>query len=162
MTTLQASAQKQLRQIVEQIERLEEEKKALAGDIRDKFLEAKGLGFDVKVLRQVVRLRKKSATERQEEDAVLEVYLHALGMLDQIGGASHDAGARPSPKIAQARAIPPAARASARTSDARSSEARRNGLVDIARDREILITPKLCVGADSLPCADQSIYRTPE
>ena len=47
MTTLQASAQKQLRQIVEQIERLEEEKKALAGDIRDKFLEAKGLGFDV-------------------------------------------------------------------------------------------------------------------
>jgi uncharacterized protein (UPF0335 family) len=85
MTTLQASAQKQLRQIVEQIERLEEEKKALAGDIRDKFLEAKGLGFDVKVLRQVVRLRKKSSTERQEEDAVLEVYLHALGMLEQLG-----------------------------------------------------------------------------
>jgi uncharacterized protein (UPF0335 family) len=91
MTTLQVSAQKQLRQLVEQIERLEEEKKALAGDIRDKFLEAKGLGFDVKVLRQVVRLRKKSATERQEEDAVLEVYLHALGMLDQLNGASHDA-----------------------------------------------------------------------
>jgi uncharacterized protein (UPF0335 family) len=91
MTTLQVSAQKQLRQLVEQIERLEEEKKALAGDIRDKFLEAKGLGFDVKVLRQVVRLRKKSATERQEEDAVLEVYLHALGMLEQMGGTSHDA-----------------------------------------------------------------------
>jgi uncharacterized protein (UPF0335 family) len=91
MTTLQVSAQKQLRQLVEQIERLEEEKKALAGDIRDKFLEAKGLGFEVKVLRQVVRLRKKSATERQEEDAVLEVYLHALGMLEQMGGASHDA-----------------------------------------------------------------------
>jgi uncharacterized protein (UPF0335 family) len=91
MTTLQVSAQKQLRQLVEQIERLEEEKKALAGDIRDKFLEAKGLGFDVKVLRQVVRLRKKSATERQEEDAVLEVYLHALGMLDQLNGSSHDA-----------------------------------------------------------------------
>jgi uncharacterized protein (UPF0335 family) len=91
MSTLQVSAQKQLRQLVEQIERLEEEKKALAGDIRDKFLEAKGLGFDVKVLRQVVRLRKKSATERQEEDAVLEVYLHALGMLEQLNGASHDA-----------------------------------------------------------------------
>ena len=87
MTTLQVSAQKQLRQLVEQIERLEEEKKALAGDIRDKFLEAKGLGFDVKVLRQVVRLRKKSATERQEEDAVLEVYLHALGMLEQLNGS---------------------------------------------------------------------------
>jgi uncharacterized protein (UPF0335 family) len=90
MTTLQASAQKQLRQLVEQIERLEEEKKALAGDIRDKFLEAKGLGFDVKVLRQVVRLRKKSATERQEEDAVLEVYLHALGMLEEASSV-HDA-----------------------------------------------------------------------
>jgi len=81
MTSLQASAQKQLRQLVEQIERLEEEKKALAGDLRDKFLEAKALGFDVKALRQIVRLRKKSATERTEEEAVLEVYMHALGML---------------------------------------------------------------------------------
>ena len=83
MTTLQASAQKQLRQLIEQIERLEEEKKALAGDIRDKYLEAKALGFDIKVMRQVVRLRKKSATERNEEDAMLEIYLHALGMLDE-------------------------------------------------------------------------------
>lgn len=83
MTTLQDSAQKQLRQLVEQIERLEEEKKALAGDIRDKYLEAKAMGFDVKALRQVVRLRKKSATERNEEGAMLEVYLHALGMLDE-------------------------------------------------------------------------------
>jgi uncharacterized protein (UPF0335 family) len=82
MTTLQASAQKQLRQLVEQIERLEEEKKALSGDIRDKYLEAKGLGFDVKALRHIVRLRKKSATERNEEGAVLEVYMHALGMLE--------------------------------------------------------------------------------
>jgi uncharacterized protein (UPF0335 family) len=80
--SLQQSAQNQLRQFVEQIERLEEEKKALAGDIRDKFLEAKATGFDVKVLRQVIRLRKKSNTERQEEDAVLETYLHALGMLN--------------------------------------------------------------------------------
>lgn len=81
MTTLQGSAQKQLRQLVEQIERLEEEKKALASDIRDKYLEAKGVGFDVKALRQIVRLRKKSDTERQEEDSILEVYMHALGML---------------------------------------------------------------------------------
>lgn len=81
MTTLQASAQNQLRQLVEQIERLEEEKKALAADIRDKYLEAKAVGFDVKALRQVVRLRKKSQQERQEEETVLEVYLHALGML---------------------------------------------------------------------------------
>ncbi len=82
MTTLQQSAQAHLRQVVEQIERLEEEKKALAGDIRDKYAEAKAVGFDVKVLRQVIRLRKKSQTDRQEEEAVLTTYLHALGMLD--------------------------------------------------------------------------------
>jgi uncharacterized protein (UPF0335 family) len=82
MTALQAAAQNQLRQLVEQIERLEEEKKALAADIRDKYLEAKAVGFDVKVLRQIVRLRKKSKTERQEEESILEVYMHALGMLD--------------------------------------------------------------------------------
>jgi len=82
MTTLQASAQNQLRQLVEQIERLEEEKKALAADIRDKYLEAKAVGFDVKALRQIVRMRKKSNAERQEEESILEVYMHALGMLD--------------------------------------------------------------------------------
>jgi len=83
MTALQVSAQKQLRQLVEQIERLEEEKKALAGDIRDKYLEAKGVGFDPKALRKIVSLRKKSATDRQEEEAILAVYMHALGMLDE-------------------------------------------------------------------------------
>lgn len=83
MTTLQVSAQKHLRQFVEQIERLEEEKKALADDIRDKFAEAKAVGFDVKALRQIVRLRKKSASERQEEESMLAVYMHALGMLDE-------------------------------------------------------------------------------
>ena len=83
MTTLQASGQKQLRQLVEQIERLEEEKKALAGDIRDKFAEAKGLGFDIKIMRKVISLRKKTQADRQEEEALLAVYLHALGMLDE-------------------------------------------------------------------------------
>ncbi|MCL4765183.1 MAG: DUF2312 domain-containing protein [Hyphomicrobiaceae bacterium] len=82
MTTLQGAAQSQLRQFVEQIERLEEEKKAIADDIRDKFAEAKSVGFDVKALRQVLRLRKKSREDRQEEEAILETYLHALGMLD--------------------------------------------------------------------------------
>lgn len=82
MSTLQASTQKQLRQLVEQIERLEEEKKQTASDIRDKYLEAKAVGFDVKALRQIVRLRKKSQQERQEEESVLEVYMHALGMLN--------------------------------------------------------------------------------
>ena len=81
MSTLQASAQKQLRQFVEQIERLEEEKKQLASDIRDKFLEAKATGFDVKALRKNISLRKKSDSEREEEESILEVYMHALGML---------------------------------------------------------------------------------
>jgi uncharacterized protein (UPF0335 family) len=81
MTTLQDSAQKHLRQFVEQIERLEEEKRALADDIKDKFAEAKAVGFDVKALRQIIRLRKKSQTDRQEEEAILVTYMHALGML---------------------------------------------------------------------------------
>lgn len=84
MTTLQVSTQNQLRQLVEQIERLEEEKKALAGDIRDKFLEAKAVGFDVKALRKIVSLRKKSKTDRDEEEAILATYMHALGMLDDM------------------------------------------------------------------------------
>ncbi len=82
MTTLQNSTQQQLRQLIEQIERLEEEKKGLAEDVRDKFLEAKAMGFDVKILRQVIRLRKQSKTDRDEQQAVLETYLHALGMLN--------------------------------------------------------------------------------
>ncbi len=81
MTTLQVSAQKQLCQLIEQIERLEEEKKALAADIRDKYLEAKGVGFDAAILRKIVSMRKKSSTERQEEESILAVYMHALGML---------------------------------------------------------------------------------
>ena len=81
MTTLQASTQNQLRQLIEQIERLDEEKKGLSEDIRDKFAEAKAVGFDVKVLRQVIRLRKKSKDDRDEEQAVLDTDLHALGML---------------------------------------------------------------------------------
>ena len=88
MSTLQASAQNQLRQFVEQIERLEEEKKQLASDIRDTYTEAKSVGFDVKALRQIVRLRKKSNEERQEEESILEVYMHALGMLDTVPDTS--------------------------------------------------------------------------
>ena len=82
MSALQAATQNQLRQFVEQIERLEEEKKATAGDIRDKYLEAKSTGFDVKVLRKIISLRKKPKAELDEENAVLETYMHALGMLD--------------------------------------------------------------------------------
>lgn len=81
MTTLPASAQNQLRQFVEQIERLEEEKKALGGDIKDKYLEAKAMGFDTKIIKKVIAIRKKSKTDREEEQAILDTYLHALGML---------------------------------------------------------------------------------
>lgn len=78
--SLQASAQQQLRQFVEQIERLEEEKKAAAADITDKYAEAKAVGFDPKILRKIVALRKKSQAERTEEEALMDTYLHALGM----------------------------------------------------------------------------------
>ena len=69
-----------LRSLVERIERLGEERKALSSDIRDIFTEAKSSGFDVKVLRQLIALRAKDAEEVQEQEAVLNVYRHALGM----------------------------------------------------------------------------------
>jgi uncharacterized protein (UPF0335 family) len=69
-----------LRSFVERIERLEEEKAALAADIRDVFAEAKAVGFDVKTMRQVLRLRKLDQADRQEQEALLDLYLHALGM----------------------------------------------------------------------------------
>ena len=81
MTALQASTQNQLRQFIEQIERLAEEKAGLAADISEKFAEAKSEGFDVKAIRTILKMRKKSKTDRDEEEAVLETYLHALGML---------------------------------------------------------------------------------
>ncbi len=82
MTTgLHESAQVQLRRHVERIERLEEEKRALAADIADELAAAKASGFDPKILRKVLALRRKAKSERDEEQAVLEVYLHALGML---------------------------------------------------------------------------------
>lgn len=70
----------QLRSVIERIERLEEEKKAIADDIRDVFAEAKANGFDIKALRAIVRMRKKEPTEREEEEAVLDLYKSALGM----------------------------------------------------------------------------------
>ena len=79
---LQSSAKDQLRAIISRIERLEEEKTALAGDLREVYAEAKGNGFDVKALRAVVRLRKKDENERREEELILDTYLHALGMDD--------------------------------------------------------------------------------
>ena len=74
-------AREQLRQLVERIERLEEEKQAIAADIREVYAEAKSLGFDTKVLRKVIAMRKKDPQEREEEEAMLALYLQALGML---------------------------------------------------------------------------------
>ncbi len=69
-----------LRSLVERIERLDEERKALGNDIRDIFAEAKSAGFDVKVLRQLIRIRKQEPAEVQEQESLLDVYRHALGM----------------------------------------------------------------------------------
>jgi uncharacterized protein (UPF0335 family) len=74
-------AKDQLKAIVERIERLEEEKKTIADDIRDVYAEAKGNGFDVTALRTIVRLRKQDANERAEQETILETYMQALGML---------------------------------------------------------------------------------
>jgi uncharacterized protein (UPF0335 family) len=75
-----AIARDQLRAFIERIERLEEERQALSEDVREVYAEAKGSGFDTKTLRQVVKLRKQDAAERQEQEALLDLYLHALGM----------------------------------------------------------------------------------
>lgn len=69
-----------LRSVVERVERLEEERKALAGDIKDIYTEAKSAGFDVKVIRQIIRLRKQEPSEVEEQETLLDIYRHALGM----------------------------------------------------------------------------------
>lgn len=79
-------AAEQLKSFVERIERLEEEKQTIQDDIKDVYAEAKGNGFDVKILRQVIRLRKQDKSEREEQEAVLELYLQALGMTFTGGG----------------------------------------------------------------------------
>ncbi|MBL8581846.1 MAG: DUF2312 domain-containing protein [Rhizobiaceae bacterium] len=79
--TAQTVAAGQLRSLIERIERLEEEKKTLADDIKDVYAEAKGTGFDTKAIRTIVRLRKKDKAEREEEESILDLYKAALGMV---------------------------------------------------------------------------------
>ncbi|RUU61342.1 DUF2312 domain-containing protein [Mesorhizobium sp. M2C.T.Ca.TU.002.02.1.1] len=79
--TSQTVAAGQLRTIIERIERLEEEKKTISDDIKDVYAEAKGTGFDVKAVRQLVRMRKQDQAERQEAEAILDLYKAALGMV---------------------------------------------------------------------------------
>jgi uncharacterized protein (UPF0335 family) len=76
---LNSTAQTQLKTIVERIERLEEDKAAVMADLKEVFAEAKGNGFDVKILRKVIRLRKQDIAKRQEEEAILDLYLSAIG-----------------------------------------------------------------------------------
>ncbi|QFR32387.1 DUF2312 domain-containing protein [Ancylobacter sp. TS-1] len=74
-------AKEQLMSFVERIERLEEEKKAIADDIIDVFAEAKGTGFDVKALREILKIRKQDSDQRAEREAIVDLYLQALGMV---------------------------------------------------------------------------------
>ena len=78
--TSQTVAAGQLKAFIERIERLEEDPQAIADDIKDVFAEMKGSGFDTKAVRTIIRLRKKDAAERQEEEAILDLYKAALGM----------------------------------------------------------------------------------
>ena len=79
--TSQTVAAGQLRALIERIERLEDEKKTLSEDIKEVYAEAKGTGFDTKALRTIIRLRKKDQAERQEEEAIIDLYKAALGMV---------------------------------------------------------------------------------
>ena len=81
MSDAHGVARDQLRSIVERIERLEEEKKTIADDIKDVYSEAKGLGFDTKILKTIIKLRKMDEQERMEEDLILDTYMAALGMI---------------------------------------------------------------------------------
>jgi len=80
MTDIGGIAGDQLRSLIERIERLEEEKAALAADIREVFAEAKGNGFDVKTMRQVLKLRKMDSSDLAEREALLDVYRRVLGL----------------------------------------------------------------------------------
>ena len=80
MAELGGIAGDQLRSYIERIERLEEEKAALTADVKEIFSEAKGTGFDVKIMRQIIRLRKLDREDRQEQEELLQLYQHAIGM----------------------------------------------------------------------------------
>ncbi len=79
--TITATAQGKLKSLIERIERLEEDKAAVAADLKEVYAEAKGEGFDVKIVRKVVRLRKQDTAKRQEEEALIDLYISAIGGL---------------------------------------------------------------------------------
>ena len=84
MTDVGGIAGDRLKSLIERIERLEEEKKQLSEDIRDVFAEAKGTGFDTKVMREVLKIRKLDAADREERESLLDLYLRALGMQGEL------------------------------------------------------------------------------
>jgi uncharacterized protein (UPF0335 family) len=90
---LGGNAKEQLKAFVERVERLEEEKKAIADDIKDVYGEAKSSGFDTKAIRAIIRRRKADPDKQAELDALIDVYMHALGMLADtpLGGAAVEA-----------------------------------------------------------------------
>lgn len=81
LEVLNTTAQGKLKSLVERIERLEEDKAAVANDLKEVFAEAKGEGFDVKILRKVIRLRKQDKAKLQEEEALIDLYVSAIGGL---------------------------------------------------------------------------------
>lgn len=82
MADAQGLARDQLKSFIERIERLEEEKQTIADDIKDVYGEAKGTGFDTKILRKIISIRKQDKDERMEQEAILETYMIALGMIE--------------------------------------------------------------------------------
>jgi uncharacterized protein (UPF0335 family) len=84
-------AGERLKSFIERIERLEEEKQALAGDIKEVFAEAKGAGFDVKIMRQIIKIRKMDKDDLDEQETLLDVYKRALGMIPDFSGESRAA-----------------------------------------------------------------------
>jgi len=81
LQTINTAAQGKLKSLIERIERLEEDKGAVASDLKEVYAEAKGEGFDVKIVRKVVRLRKQDAAQRQEEETLIDLYIQAIGGL---------------------------------------------------------------------------------
>jgi uncharacterized protein (UPF0335 family) len=83
-------AGERLRSFIERIERLEEERRALAGDIKEVYAEAKGAGFDAKTMRQIIRLRRMDQDDLDEQETLLDIYKRALGMLPETSSAAAD------------------------------------------------------------------------
>lgn len=84
MDTVDMSTAQQLRQLIEKIERLEEDKSAITADIREVMAEGKSAGFDTKIVRQILKIRKMDKDERDEQESLLDTYLAALDMTDKI------------------------------------------------------------------------------